>query len=138
LCLGRGGLDRGVGLSATFTFLVAGRRTGAFLLRLLVDLRLRFRLCFGYVLALFADDGDRPADRHLTLLHRDLEEHAGGVGLDLLRHLLRVDLVQRLALLDPVAFLLEPPDDGSGLHSLAEPGQLDLSCHFVRRLSGRP
>src|SRR6266540_365858 len=67
------------------------------------------------LLALLADDGDRLAD------------------LDLLRHLVRVELVERLALLDGLAFRLQPLDDRSRLHALPEPGKLDLSCHCVRR-----
>ena len=55
-----------------------------------------------------------------------------GLGLDLLRDLLRVELVERLALLDRVALGLQPPDDRARLHALAEPRELDLSRHFSR------
>src|SRR5439155_27149818 len=49
--------------------------------------------------------------------------------LDLLRHLVGVELVQRLALLALVALGLEPLHDRAGLHALPEPWQLDLSRH---------
>ena len=52
-----------------------------------------------------------------------------GLGLDLLRHLVGVELVERLALLDLVALGLEPLDDRAGLHALAEPRELDLASH---------
>ena len=63
------------------------------------------------LLALGADHGDRRADVDLALGHEDLEQHAVRLGLDLLRHLVGVELVQRLALLDRVALGLEPADD---------------------------
>src|SRR3712207_7465921 len=40
--------------------------------------------------------------------------------------LFRSQLVERLALLDGVAFALQPLDDRARLHPLAEPRQLDL------------
>jgi hypothetical protein len=82
--------------------------------------------------ALLADDGDRPPDLDLSLLHGDLEKHPGRVRLDLLGDLVGVELVQRLALLDRVALGLEPLDDRPGLHALPEPGKLDVSCHDRR------
>ena len=63
----------------------------------------------------------------------DLEQDAVEVGLDLLRHLVGVELVERLALLDGVALGLEPADDRAGLHALPEPGQLDLGRHHAQR-----
>src|SRR5439155_2849089 len=98
-------------------------------LRRLLDLRL---------LALFADDGDRAADLDLALAHLDLQQHARRLRLDLLGHLLGVELVERLALLDPVALALQPLDDRPGLHPLAEAGKLDLSCHSGKRSCRRP
>ena len=80
-------------------------------------------------LALLADHSDRLTDRHLTFRDRDPEEDTRGVGLDLLRHLVGIELVEGLALLDLVALGLEPLDDGAGLHPLAETRQLDLSRH---------
>src|SRR5919206_532561 len=55
-----------------------------------------------------ADHRDRAAHRDLALLHRDLQQDAGSLGLDLLRHLVGVELVQRVALLDVLALGLEP------------------------------
>src|SRR5262249_61312020 len=89
-------------------------------------------------LAALADDGDRLADGHLALRDRDLQQNARGVGLDLLRHLLGVELVERLALLDLVALGLEPPDDRSRLHALPETRELDLSCHCAPRCGESP
>ena len=80
-----------------------GRARRALLRRVRLDLCARSAVSAHvgrYLLALLADDGDRLADRHLALLHRDLQQHAGGLGLDLLRHLVGVELVERLALLD--------------------------------------
>jgi hypothetical protein len=91
--------------------------------------RASFRLGLGHRLALLADDRDRLADRDLAFLDGDLQQHAGRLRLHLLRHLLGVELVERLALLDLLALLLQPGDDRAGLHALAEPRQLDLSCH---------
>ena len=81
------------------------------------------------LLACLADPRDRLTDRRLALGQRDPQQHAGVVGLDLLRDLVGVDLEQRLALRDRVAFLLEPLRDRSGFHALAEPRQLDLAGH---------
>ena len=55
-----------------------------------------------------ADHRDRLPDRHLALGDRDLEQDAARLGLDLLRRLVGVELVERLALLDRVALGLEP------------------------------
>src|SRR5204862_1397898 len=82
-----------------------------------------------HLLALLADHGDRAANRYLTLADGDLQEHPGGLGLDLLRHLVGVELVERLAFLDGVALALQPLDDRAGLHPLAEPRELDLVSH---------
>ena len=93
-------------------------------------LLLRLRLGVGHVLALLADDRDRLADLDLlALAGQDLEQDARGVGLDLLGHLLRVELVERLALLDLVALGLQPAHDRPGLHALAEPRKRDLARH---------
>src|SRR6266550_3727209 len=54
---------------------------------------------------------------------------AGGFRLDLLRHLVGVELVERLAFLDRLALRFEPLHDRPGLHALAEPRQLDFGCH---------
>ena len=66
---------------------------------------------------------------HLALGDGDPQQHARSLGLDLLRHLVGVELVERLALLDRVALGLEPLDDRAGLHALAEPRELDLASH---------
>ena len=55
------------------------------------------------LLALLADHRDGLADGNLALLHGDLQQHAARLGLDLLRDLVGVELVERLALLDAVA-----------------------------------
>ena len=47
-----------------------------------------------------ADEGDRPADLDLAGGDRDLQQDARRLGLDLLRHLVGVELVERLALGD--------------------------------------
>ena len=134
------GLLRG-GLSAAFAVLVALLRGLALLLALALGdlglvldlgllLLLRLRLGVGHVLALLADDGDRLADLDLlAFAGQDLEQDARGVGLDLLGHLLRVELVERLALLDLVALGLQPAHDRPGLHALAEPRKRDLVGH---------
>ncbi len=79
-----------------------------------------------------ADVGDRGADRHLALGDDDLQQHAGRLRLDLLRHLVGVELEQRLTLLHLIALGDEPADDRSCLHPLAQPGKDDLASH------GRP
>jgi hypothetical protein len=67
---------------------------------------------FRHLFPRFADDRDRLADLDLlTFVGEDLEQHAARVGLDLLRHLFGVELVQRLALLHLLALGLEPLDD---------------------------
>ncbi len=87
----------------------------------------------GDILALPADHGDRPAHRDLALLHGDLQQNALGLGLDLLGHLVRIELVERLALLHSFALGLQPLDDGAGLHPLAEPRELDIGGHYAVR-----
>src|SRR6185503_19808680 len=82
-----------------------------------------------HVLALLADPRDRLADRRLTLGLRDLQQHAGEVRLDLLRDIVRIELVERLALLDALALGLQPLDDRAGLHALPEARELDLGGH---------
>ena len=89
----------------------------------------------GDLFALLADARDRLADRRLALGERDLQQHAREVRLDLLRHLVGVDLEERLALRDRVALGLQPLRDGAGLHALAEPRELDLGRH---RLTSPP
>ena len=54
----------------------------------------------GDLLVARADDGDRRPDVDLALRDDDLEQHAVGLRLDLLRDLVRVELVERLALRD--------------------------------------
>ena len=56
--------------------------------------------CVGDLFARLADPRDRLADRRLSGLEGDLQQHPGEVGLDLLGHLVGVDLEERLALLD--------------------------------------
>ena len=81
------------------------------------------------VLTLVADEGDRAADLDLAGVDDDLQQDAVGLRLDLLRHLVGVELVEGLALLDRIALALEPLDDRAGLHALAEPRELDLGRH---------
>src|SRR5919108_3595759 len=115
----------GVRLPPAFALLFTrGSRRSLFLL-VLIDLGRD-------LLALFADDRDPLADLDLlALAGEDLEQHAARVGLDLLGHLLGVELVERLALLDAVALLLQPADDRAGLHALAEPRQRHLRGHYL-------
>ena len=132
---------RGGSLAATLALvvhLVGGR---ALLLRLLVGLGgvLVLLLVLGLgrlaavvggdVLALVADEGNRAADLDLAGGDDDLQQHAVGLGLDLLGDLVGVELVERLALLDRLALALQPLDDRAGLHPLAEPRKLDLGRH---------
>jgi hypothetical protein len=119
------------GLSAALALLLSRGTRRPLLLRLLVDL-LRRRAVVAplrRLLTFFTDEGDRLADGHLALGDRDLQQDARSLGLDLLRHLVRVELVERLALLDPVALRLEPLDDRAGLHALAQPREFDLVSH---------
>src|SRR5215211_3997531 len=95
-------------------------------------------VALGDLLTLLADVGDRRPDVGLSFAHHDLEQHARSVGLDLLRHLLGVELVERLALLNLVALRLQPADDRPGLHALAEAGELDLGRHASPRPYVRP
>src|SRR5207248_4715006 len=83
----------------------------------------------GNVLPFGADERDGLADGHLSLCDGDLEQDAVRLGLDLLRHLVGVELEERLALLDGFALGLQPADDRAGLHALAEPRQDDLRRH---------
>jgi hypothetical protein len=76
-----------------------------------------------------ADDPDGRADVDLAVRDDDLQEDAVGLRLDLLRHLVGVELVERLALRDRVALGLQPADDRPGLHALAQPRELDLGRH---------
>ena len=76
-----------------------------------------------------ADHRDGLSDRNLARGDGDLQQDARGLGLDLLGHLVGVELVERLALLDGVALALEPADDRARLHALAEPRELDLVRH---------
>jgi hypothetical protein len=86
----------------------------------------------GHVLASFADDRDPLADCDLfTFLGENLQERPAGVGLDLLRDLVGIELVERLTLLDRVALGLQPADDRAGFHALAEAREADVNCHFV-------
>jgi hypothetical protein len=76
-----------------------------------------------------ADEAERRADGDLAFPDGDLQERPAHVRLDLLRHLLRVQLVEEVALLDRVPFGLQPFDDRPRLHPLAEPRQLDGARH---------
>src|SRR5207244_1170369 len=76
------------------------RRAGrAFLLRRFGSRLSRRARDGGYIFPLLSDNGDRRADVGLAFCDRDLEQDAGGLGLDLLGDLVRVELVERLALL---------------------------------------
>ena len=83
----------------------------------------------GDVLVLRADDPHGGSDVHLTVGDHDLEQDAVGLGLDLLRHLVGVELVERLALRHRVTLGLEPTDDRPRLHALAQARELDLGRH---------
>src|SRR5204863_4810228 len=108
-------------LPPTLAFLLArGPRRALFLRPVLALLN---------VLALLPAHRDRLADGHLALLHRDLQQYAREVRFDLLRHLVGVELVERLALLDRLALALQPLDDRPRLHPLPEPRELDLASH---------
>ena len=122
-------------LAAALALLLARGRRRAFLLLVLVDLDCGLLLVLGDVLALLADDRDPLADLDLlALAGEDLQQDAARVGLDLLRDLVRVELVERLALLardarPSSALGLQPADDRARLHALAEPGQADVNRH---------
>src|SRR5215207_4157013 len=124
------------GLPATLPFLLARGRfrrlVRAGLCAAFVGLyAIRGLRLLGDLLALLADDRNRLADLDLLPFRRqDLQYDSADVGLDLLRHLLRVELVQRLALLDLLALRLEPLDDRARFHALAETGQRDLARHL--------
>ena len=121
-------------LAAALALFFARGRGRAFLLLVLVDLDRSLRLVLGDVLALLADDRDPLADLDLlALAGEDLEQDAARVGLDLLGDLVRVELVERLALLDLVALRLQPADDRARLHALAEPRKVDVNRHFAPR-----
>ena len=138
--LGLGG--RCGGRTAALALVVHLGRGRALLLRAVAGLgrvvglgRLAFLRCGrgtvagGHVFALAADEGDRPPHLDLAGVDDDLQQDAVGLGLDLLGHLVRVQLVERLALLDRLALALQPLDDRAGLHPLAQPRQLDLGRH---------
>src|SRR5262249_14196354 len=108
-------------LTAALAFWLRRRSRGAFLLHVVGDRR-RLDL-----FARLADHRDRPPHLDLAALNGDLQQHSGCVRFDLLRHLVRVELVERLALLDLVAFGLQPLDDRPRLHPLSEARKLDLS-----------
>src|SRR6188472_1004524 len=125
-------------LAPSLALLLARRSRRPFLLLVLVDLD-RGLTFVGDLLALLADHRDPLADLDLlTLAREDLQEHAARVGLDLLRDLVRVELVERLALFDLVPFRLEPADDRSRFHALPEPRKRDVSRHSVPPFAGSP
>ncbi len=121
----------GRGFSAALPLRLPRGAGRAFLLWVLVDLLGSF-VRFGNVLALLPDHGDPLADLDLlTLLGEDLEKRSARVGLDLLGHLVGVELVERFALLDGVALGLQPADDRPGFHALAQPRK----CLFSRQVA---
>jgi hypothetical protein len=81
------------------------------------------------VLVLGSDDPHGRADVDLALPDDDLQQDAVGLRLHLLRHLVRVELVERLALRDGVALRLQPAHDRPGLHALTQARELDLRGH---------
>src|SRR5207248_3521891 len=121
-------------LAAALTLRLARGAGRSFLLRGLLDLLRRRGLDGRDVLALLTNDRDRRAHVGVAFCDRDLEQDAGGLGLDLLGHLVGVELVERLALLDLVALGLEPLDDRPGLHALAETREF----HFVSHAHSGP
>src|SRR6266545_3849037 len=128
------------GAPAALPFLFTRARGRAFLLLVLAQLGHGLpRGLRGLIdlLAFLPDGRDRLSDLDRALGDSDLQQDAGCVGLDLLRDLVRVELVERLAFLDLVALGLEPLDDRPGLHPLPEPRQLDLSCHCYGPPCGR-
>ena len=84
----------------------------------------------GDVLVLGADDPDRRPDVDLTVRDDDLQQDAVRLGLDLLRHLVGVELEEGFALRDRVTLGLQPAHDRAGLHALAQPWELDLGRHL--------
>ena len=84
----------------------------------------------GDVLVLGADDPDRRPDVDLAVRDDDLQQDAVRLGLDLLRHLVGVELEEGLALRDRVSLGLQPAHDRAGLHALAQPWELDLGRHL--------
>jgi hypothetical protein len=129
------GLGRPFGrfLAAPLALFLPFGRGRAFLVPLVLgDFGRVLGLALGEVFALFADDRDRLADLDLVPLAReDLEKDAGNLGLDLLCHLLGVELVERLALLHVLTLGLEPAHDRAGLHPLAEARKGDLGAHSL-------
>ena len=87
--------------------------------------------CDGHVVAVATDHRDRRPDLGLALLDDDPEQNARDLRLDLLRHLVGVELVERLVCLDRVALRLQPADDRSRLHALSEPRELDFGRHYA-------
>src|SRR4029078_12829425 len=85
------------------------RRDRHLLGRRLFLLRLRASPLWN-LLAGLADVGHPSPDRPLAFRDDDLEQDAGSLRLYLLRHLVGVELEQRLALLYPVAPKIQPPD----------------------------
>ncbi len=96
-----------------------------------LDVRDHRRRLDADVPAVLPDHGDRRPDFGLTLLDDDLEKDAVDLRLDLLRHLVRVELVEWLVDLDGIALRLEPADDRAGFHALAESWELDLGRHHA-------
>ena len=136
--LGRLFIDTaGVGLKRDATFFGIGLRLGRCLRRFdLCELRRSAPVPAlsageerGDVLVLRADDRDGRPHVDLAVGDDDLQQDALGVGLDLLRHLVGVELVERLALRDAVALGLQPAHDRAGLHPLAQSRELDLARH---------
>src|SRR5437870_5006902 len=87
----------------------------------------RFLLSLRRRLAVAPDFSDHGADGGaLALGDDDLAQLARGVGLNLDVGLVALDLDQRLALLDLLAFLLQPAQDLAGLHRVREAWHLNV------------
>ena len=69
-----------------------------------------------------------------TIADQDAKQRAVGIGLELHRRLVGLDLRQDVALLEGVARLLQPAGDGALLHRVAEARHRELFGHPRLRL----
>src|SRR5436853_5217293 len=97
---------------------------------------------------MLAEDEERlPVLHRLAVFHQHRLHHAGGVGLDLIHELHRLDDADRLAFLDALAHLdkglgvgrgrtVKGADHG-GFHDVASLARLGFGCRRRRRGGGR-
>ena len=95
------------------------------------------------VLAALADPGKRCAHRIFPVrLRVDAQQHAAGRRLDIDRRLVRLDGVERRALLDRRAFRRIPFHDPAALHGVTERGEPEADRHqamtFLHGFTRRP